>query len=66
VSRNVNPHHAAVVSITQLHAGSAYNVIPDDAHLAGTIRGFPTRRGASCEIVCARSAPGSPQPSTSR
>jgi amidohydrolase len=40
VSRNVNPHHAAVVSITQLHAGSAYNVIPDDAHLAGTIRGF--------------------------
>jgi amidohydrolase len=35
VSRNVNPHHAAVLSITQIHAGSAYNVIPDEAHLAG-------------------------------
>ena len=40
VSRNVNPHEATVLSITQIHAGSAYNVIPDDARLAGTIRGF--------------------------
>ena len=40
VSRNVSPHEAAVLSITQVHAGSAYNVIPDDARLAGTIRGF--------------------------
>jgi amidohydrolase len=40
VSRNVNPHDPAVLSITQFHAGSAYNVIPDDAKLAGTIRGF--------------------------
>ena len=40
VSRDVNPHHAAVLSITQIHAGSAYNVIPDDARLAGTIRGY--------------------------
>jgi amidohydrolase len=40
VSRNANPHDATVLSITQVHAGSAYNVIPDDARLAGTIRGF--------------------------
>jgi amidohydrolase len=40
VSRNVNPHHPAVLSITQIHSGSAYNVIPDEARLAGTIRGF--------------------------
>jgi hippurate hydrolase len=40
VSRNVNPHEAAVLSITQIHAGSAYNVIPDEARLAGTMRGF--------------------------
>jgi amidohydrolase len=40
VSRNTNPHHATVMSITQIHAGSAYNVIPDDAKLCGTIRGF--------------------------
>jgi hippurate hydrolase len=40
VSRNADPLEAAVVSITQFHAGSAYNVIPDDAKLAGTIRTF--------------------------
>jgi hippurate hydrolase len=40
VSRNADPLEAAVVSITQFHAGSAYNVIPDDARLAGTIRAF--------------------------
>jgi hippurate hydrolase len=40
VSRNVDPIEPAVVSITQIHAGSAYNVIPDTAHLAGTVRTF--------------------------
>jgi amidohydrolase len=40
VSRNTNPHDATVLSITQVHAGSAYNVIPDDAKLGGTIRCF--------------------------
>jgi hippurate hydrolase len=40
VSRNADPREAAVVSITQLHAGSAYNVIPEEAELAGTIRTF--------------------------
>ncbi|MDU1808920.1 MAG: M20 aminoacylase family protein [Bradyrhizobium sp.] len=40
ISRNVDPLHAAVVSITQIHAGSAYNVIPGDAWLCGTVRAF--------------------------
>ena len=40
VSRNVDPLEPAVVSITQIHAGSAYNVIPDTAHVAGTVRTF--------------------------
>ncbi len=40
VSRNVGPLRAATVSITQFHSGSAYNVIPESAHLAGTIRTF--------------------------
>jgi amidohydrolase len=40
VSRNVSPLQAAVLSITQIHSGSAYNVIPDDARLCGTIRCF--------------------------
>ena len=40
VSRNMNPLEAAVVSITKIHAGSAYNVIPEEATLGGTIRVF--------------------------
>jgi amidohydrolase len=40
VSRNVSPNEAAVLSITQFHAGSAYNVIPAEAKLAGTVRAF--------------------------
>jgi amidohydrolase len=40
VSRNVNPFESAVLSITQIHSGSAYNVIPDDAKLCGTVRCF--------------------------
>lgn len=40
VSRNINPHDPVVLSITQVHAGSAYNVIPQTATLAGTVRAF--------------------------
>ncbi|MYN14935.1 amidohydrolase [Pusillimonas sp. TS35] len=38
VSRNINPIDPAVLSITQIHAGSADNVIPRDAILRGTVR----------------------------
>ncbi|CAL94222.1 M20 aminoacylase family protein [Azoarcus olearius] len=40
VSRNLDPVVSAVVSITQFHAGEAYNAIPDRAELAGTVRAF--------------------------
>jgi hippurate hydrolase len=40
VSRNVDPLKSAVLSITQIHSGSAYNVIPGDARLCGTVRTF--------------------------
>lgn len=40
VSRNVDPLQGAILSVTKIAAGSAYNVIPDTAHLAGTIRSF--------------------------
>ena len=40
VSRNVSPSEPAVLSITQIHAGTAYNVIPGDAKLCGTVRAF--------------------------
>lgn len=38
VSRNIRPIETAVLSITQVHAGDAYNVIPGAARLAGTVR----------------------------
>ncbi|WP_300454170.1 M20 aminoacylase family protein [Accumulibacter sp.] len=40
VARNVHPCESAVVSVTQIHSGEAWNVIPDDAVLRGTIRTF--------------------------
>jgi len=40
VSRNVPALDACVISVTQIHAGAAYNVVPDTATLAGTIRYF--------------------------
>ncbi len=40
VARSVNPLDAAVLSVTQFHAGTADNVIPAAAELRGTIRTF--------------------------
>lgn len=40
VSRRVDPLQAAVLSVTQFHAGHAFNVIPAEAELAGTVRAF--------------------------
>ena len=40
VSRNKSPLDAGVLSITQIHSGSATNVIPDEATLIGTVRTF--------------------------
>jgi amidohydrolase len=38
VSRNVDPLHSAVLSITCMNAGDAFNVIPQTAKLIGTVR----------------------------
>ena len=40
VSRNVEPVDTAVLSVTQIHAGDAYNVIPQQAFIRGTARAF--------------------------
>ncbi|MFT5319727.1 MAG: amidohydrolase [Chlamydiales bacterium] len=40
VSREVNAEDCAVISVTQFHAGSADNVIPDTATLSGTVRTY--------------------------
>jgi amidohydrolase len=43
VSRNVSPLDTAVVSVTMIHSGTAFNVIPPEAKLEGTIRTFDPR-----------------------
>ncbi|MGO4478909.1 M20 aminoacylase family protein [Massilia sp. 2TAF26] len=61
ISREKNPLDTAVLSITQIHAGSATNVIPDEAVLVGTVRTFTTgvldlverRMGEIAQGVCA-------------
>jgi amidohydrolase len=40
VSRNVSPLDTAVVSVTSIHGGTAFNVIPPEVRLEGTIRTF--------------------------
>ncbi|AHV91542.1 M20 aminoacylase family protein [Bordetella holmesii] len=40
ISRGRNPLDPAVLSITQIHAGDAYNVIPGEAVLRGTVRTY--------------------------
>lgn len=63
VSRSIDPVRPAVVTVGALHAGSAPNVIPGDARLAGTLRSFhPEVRALLRERVretlegCARAA----------
>ncbi|WP_018605962.1 M20 aminoacylase family protein [Uliginosibacterium gangwonense] len=55
-ARTVDPLDAAVVSVTQFHAGDAYNVMPERAALAGTVRALgPQTRDfvlASVQRVC--------------
>lgn len=56
LSRNIPPQETCVLSITQIHAGSAYNVVPETASLAGTIRYFKdeiyTLAAARMKAIC--------------
>ncbi len=51
VSRNVDPVDTAVVSVTSVHGGSAFNIIPPAVDLQGTIRTFAP---ATRELVLRR------------
>nr|MBL8456204.1 amidohydrolase [Zoogloeaceae bacterium] len=61
-SRTLDPLDAAVVSTTIFNAGEAYNVIPDRATLAGTVRAFSEPVAARIEArlreLCAGVATG--------
>jgi amidohydrolase len=61
VSRQLDPLDNAVLTITQVHGGDAYNVIPESVVLRGTLRSFESavreRAEAAlrriCEQICA-------------
>ncbi|MEM9249186.1 MAG: M20 aminoacylase family protein [Pseudomonadota bacterium] len=40
VSRNRHPLDDLVISVTQFHAGSAENIVPDTAYINGTVRAY--------------------------
>ncbi len=40
VSRNVDPLDSVVLSVTRFQAGEAYNIIPDEVRIGGTLRAF--------------------------
>jgi amidohydrolase len=58
VSRETNPVQAAVVTIGSIHGGEAFNVIPDEVTLLGTIRTFDTALRRSMPERVARVAGG--------
>ena len=59
VSRDVNPAQAAVISVTEIHGGTSYNIIPDMVRLRGTTRHFlpAVQDGGSADAICAASQP---------
>jgi metal-dependent amidase/aminoacylase/carboxypeptidase family protein len=40
ITRNKKPTDTGVVSVTTIHTGEATNVVPDSAHIEGTVRTF--------------------------
>ncbi len=58
VSRVVPPLETAVLSVTKIHGGGAYNVIPQTAQLSGTVRAFSREVMALIEAAMRRIAAG--------
>lgn len=44
ISRNLDPLDSGVISITSIHGGEAYNVIPESVQMSGTIRALTMER----------------------
>ena len=58
VARNLHPCESAVVSVTQFHAGEAWNIIPEEVLLRGTIRTFKPEVQESVERAIERLCSG--------
>ncbi|MCK1476765.1 amidohydrolase [Bradyrhizobium sp. 197] len=53
VSRNTDPTEALVISVTKLKAAQAYNIIPDQVEMAGTVRTLmPSVRDFAERQIC--------------
>jgi amidohydrolase len=57
-SRNIHPLDGAVVSVTQIHGGDTWNVIPDEVVLRGTTRSFDPQVRDALEPAIRRIAEG--------
>src|SRR5205085_7723848 len=57
-SRNTHPVESAVVSVTQIHGGDTWNVIPDEVVLRGTARAFDPAVHDALEPAIRRIAEG--------
>ena len=58
VSRNTDPLDSAVISVTQIHGGDTWNVIPDEVVLRGTTRAFRPEIQDALETAVGRIAEG--------
>ena len=58
VSRNLSPREPAVLSVTKVVGGDAYNVIPQTATISGTARFFSREVGEQIETAMRRLAEG--------
>ena len=58
VSREVNPIHAAVVTVAAVHAGHAHNTIPDACMLRGTVRTLRPQTRATVHAAIRRLCQG--------
>ena len=61
VSREADPTDASVLTVAQIHGGSAFNVIPDRVELSGTIRALSKGRREATLASLERIARASPR-----
>jgi hippurate hydrolase len=58
VARNLPPGETAVLSVTRITAGDAYNVIPESARMGGTVRGMKRETLSAIETALKRVVAG--------
>ncbi|WP_050616764.1 amidohydrolase [Bacillus testis] len=58
VSRNISSFHNAVISITQIHGGNTWNVIPGKVTMEGTVRTFQNEARELIPQLMKRTAEG--------